>query len=239
MGEHDARRRAAWRFVRAVIRSQSSGVIGAVASGLLWQTGAVAAPLMVKYAIDHGVLTRDRHTLVLWLVGLLSVGLLEMAAGAVRHLYAIRNRARSDARVRDAIFAHALRLDASYHDRVGPGELMSRASSDSEHVARLMDSIGHTIGYVLTVFAVAIVLLAIDWQLALIVLIPLPLISIAGWAYSRRYHARTELLQESWGKTATLIEETVVGIRVVKGLGAGEPLVAQFRERSAAIVERA
>jgi len=239
MGEHDVRRRAAWRFVRAVIRSQASGVVGAALSGLLWQAGAVSAPLMVKYAIDHGVLTKDRHALLIWLGALLGVGLLEMTAGAVRHLYAIRNRARSDARVRDAIFAHALRLDASYHDRVGPGELMSRASSDSEHVARMMDSIGHTIGYVLTVFAVAIVLLVLDWRLALVVLIPLPLISIAAWAYSRRYHARTEGLQERWGAAATLVEETVSGIRVVKGLGAGGPLAAEFRTRSRSIVDRA
>jgi ATP-binding cassette subfamily B protein len=239
MGDHDVRRRAAWRFVRAVIRSQASGVVGAALSGLLWQAGAVSAPLMVKYAIDHGVLTKDRHALLIWLGALLGVGLLEMTAGAVRHLYAIRNRARSDARVRDAIFAHALRLDASYHDRVGPGELMSRASSDSEHVARMMDSIGHTIGYVLTVFAVAIVLLVLDWRLALVVLIPLPLISFAGWAYSRRYHARTERLQERWGEAATLVEETVSGIRVVKGLGAGGPLAAEFRRRSRSIVDRA
>jgi ATP-binding cassette subfamily B protein len=239
MGEHDVRRRAAWRFVRAVIRSQAGGVVGAALSGLLWQAGAVSAPLMVKYAIDHGVLTRDRHALLIWLGALLGVGLLEMTAGAVRHLYAIRNRARSDARVRDAIFAHALRLDASYHDRVGPGELMSRASSDSEHVARMMDSIGHTIGYVLTVFAVAIVLLVLDWRLALVVLIPLPLISIAAWAYSRRYHARTERLQERWGAAATLVEETVSGIRVVKGLGAGGPLASEFRTRSRSIVDRA
>ena len=239
MGEHDAQRRAAWRFVRAVIRSQSAGVVGAAISGLLWQAGAVAAPLMVKNAVDHGVLKRDQHTLLIWLGALLGVGLLEMTAGAVRHLYAIRNRARSDARVRDAIFAHALRLDARYHDRVGPGELMSRASSDSEHVARMMDSIGHTIGYVLTVFAVAVVLLLIDWQLALIVLIPLPLISFAGWAYSRRYHAQTERLQESWGAAATLVEETVAGIRVVKGIGAGRPLAGEFRRRSATIVARA
>jgi ATP-binding cassette subfamily B protein len=239
MGEHDVRRRAAWRFVRAVIRSQAGGVVGAALSGLLWQAGAVSAPLMVKYAIDHGVLTRDRHALLIWLGALLGVGLLEMTAGAVRHLYAIRNRARSDARVRDAIFAHALRLDASYHDRVGPGELMSRASSDSEHVARMMDSIGHTIGYVLTVFAVAIVLLVLDWRLALVVLIPLPLISIAAWAYSRRYHVRTERLQERWGAAATLVEETVSGIRVVKGLGAGGPLASEFRTRSRSIVDRA
>jgi ATP-binding cassette subfamily B protein len=239
MGEHDARRRAAWRFVRAVIRSQWHGVIGAAASGLLWQVAAIAAPLMVKYAIDHGVLARDRHALLIWLGALFAVGLLEMTAGAVRHVYAIRNRSRSDARVRDAIFAHALRLDASYHDRVGPGELMSRASSDAEHVARLMDSIGHTIGYVLTVVAVAVVLLLIDWQLALVVLIPLPLISIAAWAYSRRYHARTERLQEAWGDAATLVEETVTGVRVVKGLGAGEPLAAQFARRSGTVMRRA
>src|SRR6184192_4757413 len=194
MGDHDARRRAAWKFVLAVIRSQRSGVIGAAFSGLLWQVGAVSAPLMVKYAIDHGVLTRDRHTLLVWLAALLGVGLLEMTAGAVRHLYAVRNRSRSDARVRDAIFAHALRLDASYHDRVGPGELMSRASSDSEHVARMMDAIGHTIGYVLTVVAVAIVMLAMDFKLALLVLVPLPLVSLAAWAYSRRYDERTRRL---------------------------------------------
>src|SRR3954466_12196682 len=239
MREHDARRRAAWKFVRAVIHSQRSGVIGAALSGLLWQVGAVAAPLLVGYAIDHGVVTKDRRTLLIWLGALLAVGLLEMTAGAVRHLYAIRNRARSDARVRDAIFAHALRLDASYHDRVGPGELMSRASSDSEHVARMMDSIGHTIGYVLTVVAVAAVMLVIDVKLALVVLIPLPLISIAAWAYSKRYDERTRRLQESWAEAATLVEETVSGIRVVKGLGAGDALSSRFRQRSDRIVQRA
>src|SRR5213595_81668 len=211
MGEGDVRRGAAWRFLRTIVREQRAGVIGAVVSGLLWQVGAVGAPLVVKYAIDHGIVTEDRHTLLIWLGALVAVGLLEVCAGGFRHIYAIRNRAGSDARVRDAIFAHALRLDAAYHDRVGPGELLSRASSDSTHVARMMDAIGHTIGYVLTVFAVAVVLLVIDWRLAIVVLIPLPLISFAGWAYSRRYHARTERLQESWGAAATLVEETVAG----------------------------
>src|SRR3989441_11031472 len=223
MGAVEERRRAAWRFVRAVVRSQAGGVTGAVLSGLLWQTGAIAAPLIVKYAIDHGVVPADRHALVIWLLALLGVGLLEVIAGGMRHIYAIRNRAATDARVRDAIFAHALRLDAAYHDRVGPGELMSRASSDSEHVARMMDAIGHTIGYVLTVVAVAILMLVIDPKLALIVLIPLPLVSLGAWMYSRRYDARTRRLQEAWADTATLVEETVSGIRVVKGLGAGEP----------------
>jgi ATP-binding cassette, subfamily B, bacterial len=239
MGDAEARRGAAWRFVRAVVGSQAYGVTGAVASGLLWQAGAVAAPLVVKYAIDHGIVGEDHRTLVIWLLVLLAVGMLEVVAGAFRHLYAIRNRSHSDARVRDAIFAHALRLDASYHDRVGPGELLSRASSDSQHVARMMDAIGHTIGYVLTVVAVAIVMLFLDPTLALIVLIPVPLVSLGAWLYSRRYDAGTRLLQESWAEASTLVEETVSGIRVVKGLGAGAALQGRFRRRSDEIMGRA
>jgi ATP-binding cassette subfamily B protein len=165
--------------------------------------------------------------------------MLEVVGGAFRHLYAIRNRSHSDARVRDAIFAHSLRLDASYHDRVGPGELLSRASSDSLHVARMMDAIGHTIGYVLTVIAVAIVMLVLDPTLALIVLIPVPLVSLGAWLYSRRYDAGTRQLQESWAQGSTLVEETVSGIRVVKGLGAGAALEGRFRRRSDEIMDRA
>jgi ATP-binding cassette, subfamily B, bacterial len=239
MGDEQARRGAAWRFVHAVVGSQAYGVSGAVASGLLWQAGAVAAPLVVKYAIDHGIVGENHQTLVIWLVVLLAVGMLEVVAGAFRHLYAIRNRSHSDARVRDAIFAHSLRLDASYHDRVGPGELLSRASSDSQHVARMMDAIGHTIGYVLTVVAVAIVMLFLDAQLALIVLIPVPLVSVGAWLYSRRYDAGTRQLQESWAQASTLVEETVSGIRVVKGLGAGDALEGRFRRRSDEIMNRA
>ena len=239
MGVGDERRGAAWRFVRAAARSQSGGVAGAVSSGLLWQLGAVAAPLIVGTAIDHGIVTSDRHTLLLWLIALFGLGLLEVSAGGMRHIYAIRNRSRSDAQVRDAIFAHALRLDASYHDRVGPGELLSRASSDSLHVARMMDAIGHTIGYALTVVAVAIVMLVLDVQLALIVLIPLPFVSLGAWLYSRRYDAGTRKLQESWGEASTLVEETVSGIRVVKGLGAGDALSARFRRRSDEVYDRA
>ena len=239
MGEPEGRRPAAWRFVRAVVRAQRHGVVGAVLSSLLWQAGAVAAPLVVKYAIDHGIVPRDHEALVFWLLLLLGVGLLEVCAGAFRHLYAIRNRANSDARVRDALFAHALRLDASYHDRVGPGELLSRASSDSQHIARMMDAIGHTIGYALTVVAVATVMLILDPTLALIVLIPVPIVTVAAWLYSRKYDLGTRELQASWADASTLVEEGVSGIRVVKGLGAGDALSGRFRGKSDEIMDRA
>ena len=103
----------------------------------------------------------------------------------------------------------------------------------------MMDAIGHTIGYVLTVVAVAIVMLVLDWKLALVILIPLPFVSVGAWLYSRRYDRGTRRLQESWGAASTLVEETVSGIRVVKGLGAGDALSARFGRRSDEIFRRA
>jgi len=103
----------------------------------------------------------------------------------------------------------------------------------------MMDAIGHTIGYVLTVVAVAVVMLTLDAELALVVLIPVPLISAGAWLYSRQYERGTRRLQESWAEASTLVEETVSGIRVVKGLGAGDALSARFRGRSCEVRDRA
>jgi ATP-binding cassette, subfamily B, bacterial len=84
-----------------------------------------------------------------------------------------------------------------------------------------------------------LILLTIDVPLALIVLLPLPLVSIGFWRYSRRYGDRTRRLQEELGAATALAEETVSGIRVAKGLGAGDALNARFRTASDRVVGRA
>jgi ATP-binding cassette, subfamily B, bacterial len=231
-------RAAAWGLVGLAYRREGRYVVAAVAAGLLWQSAAIVSPLFIAQAIDHGILGGDRRALLGWCIGLAALGLMEAAFWAARHFLAIRNGMRTDASVRDGIFRHAQKLDASYHDRVPPGELMSRATSDSLLVARLVDNSGHTFGYVLTVVGVSGVLLWLDWQLALILLLPLPLLSIATWRYSGPYSVRSKRLQEELGQASTLVEETISGVRVVKGLGAGTPLLARFRVISDRIVER-
>ena len=233
------RRRSAWRFLLRAISAQRGGIVPAVLAGFCWQAAAVATPLFVGEAIDNGIVNGDRTALYAWAVALLGVGLVEAAGGAVRHYYAIRNRARGDAYVRDRIFGHALELDVGYHDRVGAGDLMSRCSNDAELVARLLDAFGHTVGYVVTVLAITVVLPILDWRLALVVLLPLPLLSVGFWRYSARYAEKTRALQEELAASTALAEETVSGIRVVKGLGAGPELLRRFRETSDRIVDRA
>src|SRR5437763_4026991 len=228
-----------WRYLVWVGRRLRRSTAGAIASGLAWQGAAIAAPLLIKRAIDTGIV--HHHTRTLWwaAASLVGLGAVEAIAGGSRHFFAIRNRARADAQVRDGIFRRALELDARYHDRVGAGELISRASNDAELVARAFDSIGHTIGYVLTLIGASATLLAIDWQLALAVLAPLPLVSVGFGRYSRRYAERTKVNQEALAEATALVEETIAGIRVVKGLDAGAALAKRFRRQSDAVVRTA
>ncbi len=230
---------ASWRYLGGTINAQRFGVGGAVLSGLSWQLSAIFAPLLIKHGIDAGIQEHNKTQLVLSAVGIVVLGLGEAVFGALRHYFAMRNRGRGQAWVRDGIFHHVLGLDARYHDRVGAGELMSRSSSDAELVARMLDSLGHTIGYVVTILGVSIVLLVLDPVLALVVLVPLPFIGFGFWRYSSRYGERTRRLQEELAASTTLVEETVAGVRVVKGLGAGPALSARFRRQSDRVVARA
>ncbi len=214
------------------------GIGLAVLSGLSWQGAAILTPVFAAEAID-AIGEGDRNAVYVWAAIVVVLGLLESAAGAGRHVFAMRNRARGLAHVRDAVLLQALRLDARFHDRFPPGELMSRSAADAEVVSRVLDASGHTFGYLVTVVGVSIVLLVLDATLALIILAPLPILVVGFWRYARRYSSRTKLYQEELGHTSALVEETVAGIRVVKGLGASAALSGRFLDASERVRLRA
>jgi ATP-binding cassette subfamily B protein len=230
---------AGWRYLFSTTKRLRWTVGGSILAGLAWQGAAITSPLLIRRAVDAGVERGSAHALLLACGGIVALGAVEAGAGALRHVLAITNRARADAYTRDAIFRRALELDAHYHDRVGAGELISRASNDSELVARAFDSIGHTMGYVLSIVGISTILLVIDWRLALAVLAPLPLLSVGFGRYSKRYAERTKINQERLADATTLAEETIAGIRVVKGIGGGRNLSARFRRASDDVVRTA
>jgi ATP-binding cassette subfamily B protein len=237
-GEASRTRRSAWRFLGWLIGTQRKGVLLLVLAGLSWQGAAIFTPVVAAHAVD-AIVAGNRPGLYWWVAAVVLIGAIEATAGGLRHIFAMRNRAHGYDVMRGTLLRQALRMDARYHDRFPPGELMSRASSDAEVAGRVLDAIGHTVGYVLTVIGASIVLLVLDWELALMILAPLPILSVGFWRYSRRYKAGTTAVQDELGRATALVEETVTGIRVVKGLGAGEALSARFRRTSDNVFERA
>jgi ATP-binding cassette subfamily B protein len=238
VSEADARRSAAWRLLGRLIARRRWGVTAAISAGLSWQAAAILAPVIAAHAID-AMRAGERHTVYVWAGVAAGLGVIEAVAGGMRHITAMRNRGYGLALLRGDILRHALRLDARYHDRFPPGELMSRSTSDAELSARVLEATGHTAGYIVTVLGASVAMLIFDWQLALLILAPLPLISIGFWRYARRYSKRTAALQDEIGRQSALVEETVTGIRVIKGLGAGAALSARFRATSDRVYDRA
>src|SRR3989440_5544454 len=116
-----ARMDPGWRYLFWIARRLWRSTAAAISAGLAWQGAAIAAPLLIKRAIDTGIV--HHHTRALWwaCAGLIGLGAVEAVAGGSRHFFAIRNRARAHAQVRDAIFPRALELDARYHHPLGAG----------------------------------------------------------------------------------------------------------------------
>ena len=97
---------------------------------------------------------------------------------------------------------------------------MSRANTDLQQIQNLIVLIPLTISNAVTVIAVTVMLLTIDPFLTLLALGSLPFLNILGKKFSTRLHPEVLAIQAESAELASVVEETVSGVRVVKGFGA-------------------
>ena len=119
--------------------------------------------------------------------------------------------------IRTAYFAHLLRMPLAFFQQHHTGDLMSRATNDLNSV-RIFFTYGIR-GIVETslIFCFCIAMMCtIDWQLALLVLIPLPLLSLFIIRMAALVHTRFKAIQEQFGTISNFVQENLSGIRVVK-----------------------
>ena len=134
--------------------------------------------------------------------------------------------------MRDALYARLLRLSFGYFDRHQTGQLMSRATVD-------LQTIRFFLGYgliffaqhVITIVCVTAVLFFYDWQLALIALAITPLIVGVAYRYSHVSHPVLRDVQQKLADVATVSEESIVGVHVVKSFAQEEQVEERFRRR--------
>jgi ATP-binding cassette subfamily B protein len=119
--------------------------------------------------------------------------------------------------LRNKIFSQIQNLSFSYHDQSQTSQLLTRVTSDIEQIrAFLSTSLIQVINSVVTLVAIAIVLLVMNWQLALITLTVVPM---AGWLLANfltRNGALFKQVQEQLGDLNAILQENLLGIRVVK-----------------------
>jgi len=197
---------------------------------MLWSGIRVVVPTLTGAAIDKDI-QNGWHTksLLMYALAILVLGAFAATCSGFRRYLAFKVSYAVETDLRQAMFENLQQLDFQYHDRAQTGQLMARSATDLQQINSFATMIPITIANLLTVVLVSIVLLLIDWQLALFALVCLPFVNIAAKRFSSRLHPVAMSLQQELSTVSTIVEETVTGIRAVKGFGAE---VGQHRQLS-------
>ena len=131
--------------------------------------------------------------------------------------------------LRDELYSHFLRLSFGFYDRSQTGQLMSRATMD-------LQSVRFFLGYgliffaqhVVTIVVVTVVLFVYSWELALVALAITPVIVLTAFRYSRVSHPVLRDVQQSLGEVATVAEESISGVHVVKSFAQEDRRAERF-----------
>ncbi|MEY2452201.1 MAG: ATP-binding cassette, subfamily bacterial [Acidimicrobiaceae bacterium] len=203
-----------------VLRPQWSTILVGVVVGLGWTAAKVSIPLLVKGAIDNGIEANDSSALLHWAIAIAIVGVFQGMFTGLRRWWAFKVARWSETTLRDQLFAHLQRLHFAYHDQASTGNLMSRANTDLNQVQAFLVMIPLTMSNAVTVAAVTVILFTIDPVLTVLALGSLPLLNVFAKRFGVRLHPAVMGIQQESAELASVVEETVSGVRVVKGFGA-------------------
>lgn len=222
-----ARPTSGWPLLRRVLHEQRKGLIAGMVVGLLWSAGKVTVPRLTRLAVDRGVIGRD--SLWFWSGLIAGVAVIAGVFSGWRRWIAFRESRLTETRLREQLFAHIMKLHVGYHDHTQTGQLMSRASSDLQQIQGFVVMIPITASNLAMVIAVVVVLFTSQPLLALIALAPLPVVNLLAQRFSRSIHPAVLAVQAEQAQLATVVEESVSGIRVIKGFGAEGVQAAKLR----------
>jgi ATP-binding cassette, subfamily B, bacterial len=212
--------RTGWRLILRSVRARRAGLILGVSTGLAWTAAKVSTGLIVKTAVDRGIESNDMGALVRWSLALGIVAVFSATFTGLRRYLAFREARWIEADLRDRLFAHLQRLHFAFHDRSQTGQLMSRANTDLQQVQAFVVMIPLTISNAVTVLAVTVILALIDPVLTVLALGSLPFMNVLATRFSRRLYPSVMGIQRESAELAAVVEESVAGVRVIKGLGA-------------------
>jgi ATP-binding cassette subfamily B protein len=195
----------------------------------------VEIPDLLNRTVNQAIVRRSGallHDVALILLAGLGAGV----AAYVSRLALLRTGYDVETDLRNLVYERLVRLSPSFYDRVQTGQLISRANSD----LRSMQTYLTFAPMIVVQCAVALVafgfMLSIDWQLALVVMAVMPLLYVAGTRMRRSMFPVSWLIQARLAEVATIVDENLHGVRVVKAFGA-EPRQLRSLAKAAEAVE--
>ena len=225
-------------FIRLLgfLRPYKGSLLVSTILAVLSQAAAIAIVLLVGEAIDGIDAQRGTHTLAWVVAAIVAVGIVKAVLMAGRRLISGRQALGIEKDMREGLYAHLLRLSFGFYDRHQTGQLMSRATVDLQSVRFFLGfGLIFFFQHVLTISSVMVVLFVIEWKLALLALAITPLIVAVAYRYSHVSHPVLRDVQQKLGDVATVTEESIVGVHVVKAFAQEERRQQQFEHASGSV----
>ena len=140
--------------------------------------------------------------------------------------------------LRNHVYQATQRLSISYFENHSTGEIMSRINNDVENMERIfIDGIEHLIVAALTLLGIAAVLFSIQWKLALVAILPLPILAFSAVLFTKRIHKSYKSLRQRMADLNTLLQDTISGIRETMIFNRQEHEAKRFEEKNRACCE--
>jgi ATP-binding cassette, subfamily B, bacterial len=192
----------------------------------------VAIPLMTKAVIDGPVRHQDQHGL--WVLGAAAtgVGISEAVLWFIRRWLVARATMGVEADIRKDLYARLQILPMSFHGRWQSGQLLSRIMNDLSTIRRFMSfGLVFLLLNIIQITVVTGILLAMYWPLGVVVLISVVPITATVLHFQREFTRLSRQAQDQSGHVATHIEESALGLRLVKSFGRENYVYDRFDEQ--------
>jgi ATP-binding cassette subfamily B protein len=218
------------------LRPYNVSLIVSIVLAVGYQGAQIALVWVTKHVIDSALVPHDEHKLWVFVGAIGVLGVVRAVLMYGRRMISGRQALAVEMDLRQGLYAHLVRLSFGFYDRHQTGQLMSRATVDLQGV-RFFLGYGLIFFFqnILTVVFVTGVLLVFEWKLALIALAITPILVVVAYRYSHVAHPTLRDVQQKLADVATVAEENIVGVHVVKSFAQEPQEEAKFRRRSEAV----
>ncbi|HEY1828568.1 MAG TPA: ABC transporter ATP-binding protein [Acidimicrobiales bacterium] len=228
-GEPDTR--SPVRFLWWLARQQLPTIVGGGFFGTVWMVAQSLIPFALGEAID-AVLHKDRGQLVAWAMVVLGLGIVQAGAGLMRHRRAVTNFLASSVRVQQLVARKASDLGGDLTKHVDAGEVASIGTTDVLRIGRLLDVSARGTGAIVSYALVAVVLFTSSVRLGLVLIIGAPVFALLVLPIMRPLERRQSAERTARSHASSLAADTVVGLRVLRGLGGEDVFAARYAAAS-------
>ncbi len=175
-------------------------------------------PWLVKIIIDDVIGAKHTALLPGVLAALVGVYILKNLCASLRIRFNNTLEQRVVHDLRAQVFAALQRLSISYYENRSTGEIMSRVVNDTEHVERIfIDGLEGMLTASLTLIGITTMLFILNWKLALLSLIPVPVLILSATQFTKRVHAYYHQIRKGAAELNAYLQDALSGVRETMG----------------------